>query len=123
MKKASRILYLVSAILGVVIIAGYVFAGCAILANGHLLDEFIKQAGYDPATVDPEVFKTVVTTVAVVIFALAVFPLISAILAVAGTSKNAGKGLHIANIVFGALGGTYVVILAAIFGLISRNRE
>lgn len=123
MKKVSQILYLVSAILGVVVIGSYVFAGCAVLANGHLLDAIIKQAGQDPETIDPEVFKTIVTTVAVVIFALAIFPLISTILAIAGTSKKAGKGLHIANIVFGALGGTYVVIVAAIFGLISRNRE
>ena len=121
MKKASQVLYLVSVILGVLTIGGLVAYGCAILANGHLLDAIIKQAGYDPASIPAEQFTMVVTVVAVVFFVSAVFPLISTILALAGMRKKAGKGLHIANIIFGALGGVYLVILAAIFGLIAKE--
>ena len=123
MKKASQILYLVSAILGLVVVGTLVFTGAAVLKNGHLLDDIIKQAGYDPASIPAEQFAMIVTTVAVVVFVSAVFPLISTILAITGMFKQNSKGLHIANIVFGALGGTYVVIVAAIFGLISRNKE
>ena len=123
MKKASQILYIVSAILGIIVVGTLVATGAAVLKNGHLLDDLIKQAGYDPASIPAEQFAMIVTTVAVVFFVSAAFPLISTILAVAGIFKKAGKGLHIANIVFGALGGTYVVILAAIFGLIAKDKK
>ena len=37
--------------------------------------------------------------------------------------QNPTHGMLVANIVFGALGGTYVVILAAIFGLIAKDKK
>ena len=130
MRNISRALLLVGMILAFVYVGVFVFAaiasfGAAIGSNfaKGFYDYIIKEMEFEG---DPETLNLVTTIICVsmgvtfIILAIASIP--TAIVALMGR-KNPSKGLLIANIVFGALCGTYFSIAGGVLGLIANARE
>ena len=118
MEKAKRILFTVSGVLSIIgivlwLILGIVFIVCANNA------EVIEKAADGE---DVESIKAMFSVVGVMFIFFAIMSVVNTILCFMGRNSNA-KGIMIINIVFGALSGIEINILAAIFGLIVGSRS
>ena len=119
MEKAKRILFTVAGILSIVgavlwVIFGIIFVACA--SNADMLNDMFN------IDEDVEYIQAMFATVGVVFIICAIFACVNAVVSFKGKNSNE-KGMMIVNIIFGAISGIEINILAAIFGLIVRNRK
>jgi len=121
MKIAKRILFLVSGILS--IFASVTFAILSICFIAFSNNEEAMQELADESTdgVTPEAFQAVFLALGVMFVVFLIAAIINIILSFKGRNSDS-KGVMIANIVFGAISGIVINIVAAIFGLIARNQ-
>lgn len=121
MKIAKRILFLVSGILS--IFASVTFAILSICFIAFSNNEEAMQELADKSTdgVTPEEFQAVFLALGVMFVVFLIAAIINIILSFKGRNSDS-KGVMIANIVFGAISGIVINIVAAIFGLIARNQ-
>ena len=132
MKKASNILYLIGGIVGIVaavvlFIAAIVYFILSSPAFGNFVLESLQNGSIKTdIEASPEVIVSILQmtflTVAIVFTIVAVFAIIASVFSFKAR-KTPTKKLHILNIVFAALGGTYLSLVAAIFGLITGSNE
>ncbi|MCR5078935.1 MAG: hypothetical protein K6B65_03320 [Bacilli bacterium] len=124
MKNVAKILYLVAAILGFVEFGGSVIGGIVCIAMGGIA------AATASSNTNPEAATVAAgTLIGVGVFLLiymAIF-LIAGIMAIKGRkalyANSASTGIHIANIVFGALTLGAIQIAPAVLSLIVTTRE
>ena len=119
MEKAKRILFTVSGILSIIGIVMWLILGIVfIVLAGNV--EFIDDATATPE--EAEAFKLMFTTCGGMFIFFAIMSVVNTILCFKAKNSNA-KGLMILNIVFGAISGIEINILAAIFGLIVGSKS
>ncbi len=121
MKIAKRILFLVSGILS--IFASVTFAILSICFIAFSNNEEAMQELADKSTegVTAEAFQALFLVLGVMFVIFLIAAIINIILSFMGRNSDS-KGVMIANIVFGAISGIVINIVAAIFGLIVRNQ-
>ena len=129
MKSASKILYLVSGILGLASIVGYLifavlfFVGPSI---AFIADLFNKAAAQSGQSIPEEVVLGVCVIFGIMFIISAALSLVSALLcfkARKALDNNKNPGPHIAAIVFGVLGGNYLAIVPAVFAFIVNGKK
>ena len=119
MEKAKRILFTVSGILSIVGIVLWLVLGIVFIAVANNADTVENMA--DSAD-DIEAVKAMFMACGIMFIFFAIMSIVNAILCFKGRNTNA-KGVMIINIVFGAISGIEINILAAIFGLIVGSRS
>lgn len=118
MEKAKRILFTISGVLSIVGIVLWLILGIVFMVCANSTEVIEKAADGE----DVEVIKAMFTTVGVMFIFFAIMSIVNSILCFKGRNSNS-KGIMIINIVFGALSGIEINILAAIFGLIVGSRS
>ena len=121
MNVAKRVLFIVGGVMSLVSILVFLFLGIFFIAFSTD-EEIMQRLADDSAQYGIEYFQGLFLALGVMFFVFLVFSIPNAILSFKGKNSDS-KGLMIANIVFGALSGICVNIVAAIFGLILRNKK
>ena len=120
MNKAKRILFIVSGILSIVATVVFISLGCVFIACANNVD-MMQEMADKSTTQDIEFFKALFMCLGVMFLICLAFTVVNIFLSFKAINNNSKKFM-IVCIVFGALSGIYVSIVAAIFGLIARNR-
>ena len=132
MRKASRIIYLVAAILSIFAALGYIGWGvfCIVGANTEVFIEGVIEGYNKNPAPGVDALEFLAAAQALVIYC-GVCLLISA--ACAGVNSflafkahheaKPSKALNVLNIVFSVLGGVFVNVVAAIFAFIADHQE
>ena len=122
MEKAKRILFTVSGVLSIIGIVTYAILGIVFLVIGSNA-EFVEKAIEGGSTSDEaEAMKALFMCCGVLFIIFGIMSIINVILCYKGKNSDS-KNIMILNIVFGAISGIEINILAAIFGLIARNQK
>ena len=132
MKKASNILFKISIavqfiLVGTFLLLGIMFLLFALPANKEIIIQGLNE-GWITSNFEgtPEEVATQIQVLmlgfGVYFLPFTIIPLISAILCIVAVKKPS-KGNYIANIILGALCGSGLPVLGAIFGLIALNQE
>ena len=129
MKKASKIILIVSGIIAILAAVTYLVVGIACFSLGqNLTDAIIKAVEGSPeySGMPYEDLVNLVNSAKVVagaVFILAgVFACINAVICFMANKKET-KGLYIATIVFGVISSTLVSLVGGILGLIANTNE
>lgn len=125
MKTASKILYLISAICGVVTILLLIISTVIVNAALNIPKEFIQDMqlaeNYEKAV---PFFKMVITSIFVILILLSIPGVVLNFVAFGKTSSgNISNGLVITTLVFAILTGSILSIIASIFALITNNEQ
>lgn len=119
MNTAKRILFLVGGIMSICAAIAFFFLSIMFIAFSNMKEEMQKLAD-DSAEYGVEYFQALFLVLGIMFIFFLILAIINIILSFKGRNSNS-KGLMIANIVFGALSGIEVNLVAGIFGLIARN--
>ena len=130
MKKASKILFIVSGAMGIVVSVGWFVASVIMfLFASPVFSSLVKQMAentkYSEASIDAIIVILQLTFLIVGIASLVMtgFAVTSSVFAFRATKPSPSKSTLIINIVLGALSGNDVAIAGAILGLIAQSRE
>ena len=126
MRKASRILFLVGAIVAIVAAVGYLIAGLllVILPNVPEIIEAVRESA-DPSVTDEQLEAARVALTINGVFCLLGVPVcgVNSFFAFkAHFAEKPSKALNVLNIVFGAL-SVEINLVGAIFALIANGQE
>ncbi len=119
MNTAKRILFLIGGIMSICAAIAFFFLSIMFIALSNMKEEMQKLAD-DSAEYGVEYFEALFLVLGIMFIFFLILAIINIILSFKGRNSNS-KGLMIANIVFGALSGIEVNLVAGIFGLIARN--
>ena len=119
MNTAKRILFLIGGIMSICAAIAFFFLSIMFTAFSNMKEEMQKLAD-DSAEYGVEYFQALFLVLGIMFIFFLILAIINIILSFKGRNSNS-KGLMIANIVFGALSGIEVNLVAGIFGLIARN--
>ena len=119
MNTAKRILFLIGGIMSICAAIAFFFLSIMFIALSNMKEEMQKLAD-DSAEYGVEYFQALFLVLGIMFIFFLILAIINIILSFKGRNSNS-KGLMIANIVFGALSGIEVNLVAGIFGLIARN--
>ena len=119
MNTAKRILFLVGGIMSICAAIAFFFLSIMFIAFSNMKEEMQKLAD-DSAEYGIEYFQVLFLALGIMFIFFLILAIINIVLSFKGRNSNS-KGLMIANIVFGALSGIEVNLVAGIFGLIARN--
>ncbi len=132
MKKASNILFKISialqfVLVGTFLLLAILFIFFALPMNtdliiGALQEGWITSSFQGTTEEVAGQIQMLLMVMGIFFIPYAIVPLISAILCIVAVKKPSKRN-YIANIVLGALCGSYLPVLAAIFGLISLSQE
>ena len=122
MEKAKKILFTISGILSIVSIVVFLVLAIVFMAVGNSVEAMEDLANDSTNDMDAEAFKALFLCLGVMFIFFMIFGIVNTILCFKGRNSDS-KGIMILNIVFGALSGIEINILAAIFGLIARNQK
>ena len=122
MEKAKRILFTISGVLSIISVVVFLILAIVFIAFGNNVEAIEELANDSTNGTDAEAFKTLFVGLGVMFIFFMIFGIVNIILCFKGRNSDS-KNVMILNIVFGALSGIEVNILAAIFGLIARNRK
>ena len=129
MRKASKIIYLVAAIVSIVFAVGYLICGIVMLVFPNIPEvveaieaEIAKNPDLPADAL--EVFKAIFITYGVVFIITACCAGVNSFFAFkAHGQEKPSKSLNVLNIVFGVLGGVLVNVVAAIFAFVANGQE
>ena len=122
MEKAKRILFTISGVFSIIGIVLWAVLGIVFVVLGSN-PEFIDKAIEGGATSDEaEAMKLMFMCCGVMFIIFGLMSIVNTILCFKGKNSDS-KNIMILNIVFGAISGIEINILAAIFGLIARNQK
>ncbi len=122
MEKAKRILFTISGVLSIISVVVFLILAIFFIAFGNNVEAMEELANDSTSGTDAEAFKVLFVGLGVMFIFFMIFGIVNIILCFKGRNSDS-KNVMILNIVFGALSGIEVNILAAIFGLIARNRK
>ena len=122
MEKAKRILFTISGVLSIISVVVFLILAIVFIAFGNNVEAMEELANDSTSGTDAEAFKVLFVGLGVMFIFFMIFGIVNIILCFKGRNSDS-KNVMILNIVFGALSGIEVNILAAIFGLIARNRK
>ena len=122
MEKAKRILFTISGVLSIISVVVFLILAIVFIAFGNNVEAMEELANDSTDGTDAEAFKILFVGLGVMFIFFMIFGIVNIILCFKGRNSDS-KNVMILNIVFGALSGIEVNILAAIFGLIARNRK
>ena len=122
MEKAKKILFTVSGVLSIISIVVFLILAIVFIAFGNNVEAMEELANDSTNGTDAEAFKALFLALGVMFIFFMIFGIVNTILCFKGRNSDS-KNVMILNIVFGALSGIEINILAAIFGLIARNRK
>ncbi len=120
MNKAKRILFMVSGILSIIATIVFISLGCVFIACANNIEMMQDMAA--ESSQDAEYFKALFMVLGVMFLICLIFTVVNIFLSFKAINSSSKKFM-IVCIVFGALSGIYTSIVAAIFGLIVRNRS
>ena len=122
MEKAKKILFTVSGVLSIISIVVFLILAIVFIAFGNNVEAMEELANDSTNGTDAEAFKALFLALGVMFIFFMIFGIVNTILCFKGRNSDS-KNVMILNIVFGVLSGIEINILAAIFGLIARNRK
>ena len=122
MEKAKRILFTISGVLSIISVVVFLILAIVFITFGNNVEAMEELANDSTSGTDAEAFKVLFVGLGVMFIFFMIFGIVNIILCFKGRNSDS-KNVMILNIVFGALSGIEVNILAAIFGLIARNRK
>ena len=132
MRKASKIIYLVAAILSIVLAVNYLIAGIVLVVVPNtqvFIDAFIEN--YAPEAAEKMPVADALAAVQAIMITYGVGFIITACCAGVNSffafkahgQEKPSKSLNVLNIVFGVLGGVLVNVVAAIFAFVANGQE
>ncbi len=119
MNTAKRILFLVGGIMSICAAIAFFFLSIMFIAFSNMTEVMQKLAD-DSAEYGIEYFEALFLVLGIMFIFFLILAIINIVLSFKGKNSNS-KGLMIANIVFGAISGIELNLVAGIFGLIARN--
>lgn len=133
MKKASKILFLVGGILGIIIAVSCFFDGIVALVVSKqsyidylitFIKQYIAEAGVDEEHINElaKLFQIYLKVSGVSLFFMAAFAAVSSIVSFKARN-NDSKKLFILNIVFGVISGVEVNLVGGILALIALKKQ
>lgn len=131
MKKASDIILLVSAILSILAVVGYLLAGilCIKFSQTQYKDYYVEliengkiEIGFLKTTEEKAKFvMRLIYLLGIYLLVLIIPSVVSSFLSFR-VRTDSTIGLYVTNIVFGVASSNYVAIVGSIFGLIALNQ-
>jgi len=122
MNNAKRILFTISGILSILGILLWLSIGIVFVALANNAEFVERLADESSSGTSAEFFQVYFTSLGVMFIVFAVMCVINTIMCFKGRNSDSKK-VMILNIVFGVLSSIGLNILAAIFGLIARNKK
>lgn len=130
MRKASKILFLVAAIVSVVVAVQLLFLGIffIVFTNTQAFVEFAEQAAIDAPGSDiaqfTEALRVVFISTGISCFIGCAFAVVNSVFSFkAHAEEKPSTALCVLNIIFSAFSGVIINIVGAIFALICNNQE
>ena len=132
MRKASRIIYLVAAIVSIVVAVGFLVAGIIMIVVPNtnvfveaFLEAYAKNPEHDlPADQALTAVQAVMITYGVTFVVTACCGGVNSFFAFkAHGAEKPSKALNVLNIVFGVLSSVFINVVAAIFAFVANGQE